>query len=489
MVDITPGDSGANKGYWRRQLRDRFGKFVPEGGLVSFLYQLPGVDMPTRGVGRFIENVVPGVAILEVENEKGPLPKGKYQVNTDEADIYVVKAELPDNYVKDQLEEAEAEQKAAEEASKPEFYDENIIDGDYFNTSLLRGRNPSRIYPNDDEVFQEDQLEALKWYGQQGHRFINRSLRGNEEMSQKNKDYVFLIDEAIEENGEVYEDAVVFRGDMPMSDSPYLSFLENLEEGSVVSFPEFLSTSNDASIAFNEFGPGVGADISNNAANEHNNSAFFWSIEIPEGSTAMGMPEAAGYQGGIESEVLLPRNTEIEILEVKKVPQTDPETGEENGNFNYFFQATVKEKVGESFERKDYAGTHEAPGPFSDVSVQLLDIEQNMPGLGSTVDEVRRKYGAGESRLVAEETILPLLMAKMSNDPEYELTVYRAIPEGADSINEGDWVSLSETYAQEHLNSNLLGNGKVIKKTVKIKDLWTDGDSIHEWGWDPRRPD
>lgn len=487
MVDFTPGDSGANKGYWRQQLRDRYGKFVQEGGLISFLYQLPGVDMPTRGIGRFKENLVPGIAIVEVEDDKGPLPKGTYQINTEEAEIFSVEAKLPNKYVESQLEKTQAEQKAAEEASKPDFYDEDIIDGDYFDTSLLRRRNPRRIYPNDDEVFQEDQLEALKWYGQQGHRFINKNLRGNEEMSQENKDYVFLIDEAIEENGDVAEDSVVFRGDMPMPGSPYISFLENLQEGSVVSFPEFLSTSNDASIAFNEFGPGVGADLPNNAANEHNHSAFFWSIEVPEGSTAMGMPEAAGYQGGIESEVLLPRNTEVEILEVKKVPQTDPETGEENGNFNYFFQASVKQKVGESFERKDYAGTHEAPGPFSDVSVRLLDIEQNMPGLGSTVDEVRRKYGTG-NKTHDEESIISLLTAKFSNDPEFEVTVYRAVPEGATSINEGDWVSLSESYAQSHLKSTLLDNGKVVKQKVKIKDLWTDGDSINEWGWDPRRP-
>jgi len=487
MVDVTPGDSGANKGYWRRQIRDRYGRWVEEGNLVSFLYQLPGVDMPTRGVGRFIENMVPGVAIIEVETDKGPLPKGTYQVNTEEADIYSVQAELPEEYVKNVLEKAEAEQRAAEKASKPDYYDEEIIDGDFFNMGLLRRRNPNRIYPNDTEVFQEDQLEALKWYAQQGHKFINRHLRGNEDTSDENKDYIFLIDEAIEENGEVFQDSTVFRGDMPMSDSPYLEFLENLEVGAVVSFPEFLSTSNDPSIAFNEFGPGVGSEISNNAQNEHNNSAFFWSIDIPEGSTAMGLPEGTGYQGDAESEVLLPRNSELEIMEIKKVPQTDPETGEENGNFNYFFQARVREKVGESFERSDYAGTHEAPGPFSDVSVQLLDIEQNMPKFGSTLPEAMKLYGTG-NRAADEESIFQVLLAKNSNDPDYEVTVYRAVPEGATSINEGDWVSLSETYAQQHLDSTLLGKGQVISKKVKIKDLWTDGDSINEWGWDPRNP-
>jgi len=368
---------------------------------------------------------------------------------------------------------------------KEELYNEDIIDGDYFDTSLLRRRNPKRIYPNDAEVFEDDQLQALKWYAQQGHRFINKHLRGNEDTSDENKDYIFLIDEAIEENGEVFEDSTVFRGDMPLSGSPYMEFLENLEEGAVVSFPEFLSTSNDASIAFNEFGPGMGSETTNNAMNEHTSSAFFWTIDVPEGSTAMGMPEGTGYQGDAESEVLLPRNSELEITEIKKVPQTDPETGEENGNFNYFFQARVQQKAGKSFERSDYAGTHEAPGPFSDVSVQIENIEQNMPNFGNTLSEVLKNYGTG-MKAADEESATALLLARAL--PGAPVTVYRAVPEGVDTINEGDWVSLSQKYAQQHLQSNLLGKGRVIEMQVPAKELWTDGDSINELGWDPRSP-
>ena len=52
-------------------------------------------------------------------------------------------------------------------------------------------------------------------------------------------------------------------------------------------------------------------------------------------------------------------------------------------------------------------------------------------------------------------------------------------------INSGDWVSISKQYAIDHGRSNLGNKFKVITKTVKAKDLYTDGNSIHEWGYSP----
>jgi hypothetical protein len=52
-------------------------------------------------------------------------------------------------------------------------------------------------------------------------------------------------------------------------------------------------------------------------------------------------------------------------------------------------------------------------------------------------------------------------------------------------INPGDWVSISKQYAIDHGRANLGNKFKVITKTVKAKDLYTDGNSIHEWGYSP----
>ena len=52
-------------------------------------------------------------------------------------------------------------------------------------------------------------------------------------------------------------------------------------------------------------------------------------------------------------------------------------------------------------------------------------------------------------------------------------------------INEGDWVTISRSYAKEHGESTLMGSYKIISKRVKAKDIFTDGNSIHEWGYYP----
>jgi len=53
-------------------------------------------------------------------------------------------------------------------------------------------------------------------------------------------------------------------------------------------------------------------------------------------------------------------------------------------------------------------------------------------------------------------------------------------------INPGDWVTLNRNYAKEHGQSNLNGKYKIISKAVRAKDVWTDGNSLNEFGYDPQ---
>ena len=53
-------------------------------------------------------------------------------------------------------------------------------------------------------------------------------------------------------------------------------------------------------------------------------------------------------------------------------------------------------------------------------------------------------------------------------------------------INQGDWVTINPEYAKFHGRSWLNNKFKVITKTVRAKDLYTNGDSIHEWGYWPQ---
>jgi len=58
-------------------------------------------------------------------------------------------------------------------------------------------------------------------------------------------------------------------------------------------------------------------------------------------------------------------------------------------------------------------------------------------------------------------------------------------PETKITINPNDWVTIDRNYALEHKNSTLRGKGKILTKIVLAKQLYTDGNSIFEWGYDP----
>jgi hypothetical protein len=51
-------------------------------------------------------------------------------------------------------------------------------------------------------------------------------------------------------------------------------------------------------------------------------------------------------------------------------------------------------------------------------------------------------------------------------------------------INNGDWVTLSKEYAKEHGEGALNGKYKIISKKVPARKLFTDGNSIQEFGYD-----
>lgn len=53
------------------------------------------------------------------------------------------------------------------------------------------------------------------------------------------------------------------------------------------------------------------------------------------------------------------------------------------------------------------------------------------------------------------------------------------------AINPGDWITITKSYAKEYGESTLMGDYKIISKTVTAKELFTDGNSIHEWGYNP----
>lgn len=75
------------------------------------------------------------------------------------------------------------------------------------------------------------------------------------------------------------------------------------------------------------------------------------------------------------------------------------------------------------------------------------------------------------------------VLNRVRNKPNANVTIYRATP--SNEINPGDWVTLSRSYAQEHLERVLNNEGNIVKKVVKAKDIQWAGDDINEFGYFP----
>lgn len=83
----------------------------------------------------------------------------------------------------------------------------------------------------------------------------------------------------------------------------------------------------------------------------------------------------------------------------------------------------------------------------------------------------------------AKETIR--ILRQIQGNPDAEVTIYRGAPSGG-TLNQGDWVTLSESYALQYAGDSTYSdnaNSKVYSYTVRAGDLSFDGDDIHEFGY------
>jgi len=71
--------------------------------------------------------------------------------------------------------------------------------------------------------------------------------------------------------------------------------------------------------------------------------------------------------------------------------------------------------------------------------------------------------------------------------PDAEITIYRAVPKSIKDaqIYAGDWVTPSRTYAKEHGEAWLKGDYTILSKKVPASHLFTEGNSINEFGYNP----
>ena len=98
--------------------------------------------------------------------------------------------------------------------------------------------------------------------------------------------------------------------------------------------------------------------------------------------------------------------------------------------------------------------------------------------------------------MVEESQALPCLSVSISKAwcekyyewlGEFEETVKKSNKkvENITEINPGDWVTISRKYAKEHGQAHLRNKYKILSKKVRAKEIFTEGNSLNEWGYAP----
>ena len=146
---------------------------------------------------------------------------------------------------------------------------------------------------------------------------------------------------------------------------------------------------------------------------------------------------------------------------------------------------------------------HQPRGPEDDLPVRLDDLTKSTTGEAAGfpddfyTPEGRRIFAPGprfdndEFGVAGQQSYRAILGAK--GNPDAEVTIYRGVPNEPDinTINRGDFVTLSPKYAELHAASGYGRSGdepgKVISQRVKVKDIYWDGNDVNEFGYFPTK--
>jgi hypothetical protein len=140
-------------------------------------------------------------------------------------------------------------------------------------------------------------------------------------------------------------------------------------------------------------------------------------------------------------------------------------------------------------------------GSYDSYSIALIQRARNKPNMLVKIYRAIPKVITNQDRFndyekqklyILKTGRLPKGADNWRNSSEYydwlsnEVDRLRGLPQETEEkvkINNGDWVTINPAYAKVHGQSNLNNKFKVLSKTVPAKNLFTDGNSIHEWGY------
>ena len=147
---------------------------------------------------------------------------------------------------------------------------------------------------------------------------------------------------------------------------------------------------------------------------------------------------------------------------------------------------TAPQLSGVSLAGAHYRGQHKAPDQSSGAPLYDVSLNGIYPSdFYSSPSHWYSDYSRGFDWVYGK-------VMEFRNRPGRLIKVYRALPKnipgtGRTLISPGDWVTISRSYAKEHGESALKGDYKIVSKEVYAADIYTEGNSLSEWGYSPVR--
>ena len=308
-------------------------------------------------------------------------------------------------------------------------YSERDEDGSRYATQMTDGGDNPDLHN-----IRKDHIEGYddKYHYDEG--FMDFS---NAEVVAVFADYDYVINNwvSVDDGGNMYSDAIMYKKELPKIYKTYNSYVsDRVDKIKVTSFKEFIKKI-DPNIKV------IGLKDFNKLQNSEELMRLMYKLK--------GEKESS------------------EIMDEPLHPY------EEKTNFKTFKQYVME----------DYKGEHTAPDEESGAPAYDLTINGIYP------KDVYNMPSWYESEEGLDEMYKILRLKGRADGPVW---IHRAIPmevykrlDNKIAINRGDWVTTSKQYAKDHGESLFKDDYKIISKRVRASEIFTNGDSIMEWGYYP----
>ena len=122
----------------------------------------------------------------------------------------------------------------------------------------------------------------------------------------------------------------------------------------------------------------------------------------------------------------------------------------------------------------NYRLSHQAPGPEEDGTTISLDQVGGRDDEVFPADVLKNPQNYG-----LKHPATATALEESRGNPDAEIRIWRAVPEGITTINPGDWVAVSKEYAAAEAQ---IEGSIIISATARARDLWSEG-LLEEWGY------